>query len=80
MYAAMRRAIIFGLILLAGCKPSEAGVLEKTYAEQQKFGRESCAEEQKIASAYAREGNQAKHKEWKLSADIQCMYEQTAGR
>lgn len=79
----MRTTIhIVSCIILGACKPSEAEVLERHYIEMTNGAEilKSCAEEQKIAAAWAREGDQEKYDTAKLSADMQCSLESAMRR
>ncbi len=71
----MRILWIVGLLCLAACKPSEAEVLERNYEQAQKDGLDTCSDAKKVAEAFAREGEQKKHGEWKLRADVDCLHE-----
>ncbi|KKW90582.1 hypothetical protein [Sphingobium chungbukense] len=75
----MKGLILFVLcLLLCGCKPSDAEILERKYRRSvEMYGqRKSCADEHIIAEAWAREGNRKKYAQAKMREAEQCRYEQ----
>lgn len=76
------RPLVITLILVAltGCGKSEAEVLEANYEKWDHASFPSqCREAQAVAAAWAREGDQDKYDEWKLTADTECLLAKARG-
>lgn len=65
------------LLTMTACGKSEAEVLSDHYrkfVEPTGSSAQQCAEGNKVADAWAREGNSEKYRQWKLRTDLDCIH------
>lgn len=71
----MNRILLFTIVAVIGCSPSESEKAERELALIEKTGGdlgELCAAKRNLAAAYLHENNEDKYKFADLDADISC--------
>jgi len=74
----LQLATFAALASVAGCS-SQGATAERQFnlKKENSTTPPGCSDYQAVADAYLRDENAKKYKEWKLSADIYCLNEQT---